>query len=65
MHAYRASEAVQNAYRDLPEQILCCGIKLLSSCMNLYQLVTFVDHSKDVLLQDMVPEVPQPADFSS
>ena len=33
--------------------------------MNLYQLVTFVDDSKDVLLQNMVPEVPQPADFSS
>ena len=65
MHAYRASEAVQNAYRELPEQILCCWIKLLSSCMHLYQLVTSVDHSKDVLLQDMVPEVPQPANFRS
>lgn len=64
VHACRACEAVHVAYRVLPEQILCCWIKLLSTCMNQNQLVTFVDCSKDVLLQDMGPEVTQPANFS-
>ena len=61
--AYKLDEQVQAAhvaYRHLPKKVLCCWIKLLSTCMNLYQLVAFVDHSKHVLLQSVVPEVPQP-----